>query len=477
MFKIKPSIQKKVKYGYYICLVLIIFVSLMSYLNLKRIERKVAFSFVISELFDTTLEMRRFEKNCFLYGDKKDYIQAIKFTEKAESLLQNNRDAIKKLSINTDIYALENEIKKYKSLMERHLQVDKKLKFYEANTLKKEIRSVGKNIVTATETISTVEKHYIQMLINSSKKVLILSIIMLVVVGWLIVQYLSRMVVRPLKHMENCMQSIAKGEFDAYSTLCGDLPDSEIVSLNKAFNRMLRELEARRMKSIVQSEKLLSLGTMVSGIAHQLNNPLSNVSTSCQILQEEIEQSDIKYKRNLLRQIEEQVDRAKRMVHSLLEFSKKKEFKTEQIPLSALIEDTIRLIKGDIPSKVEMSVNVPDTICVTVDKHRIEQSLLNIIKNAIDAIPEEGNISISADEDIVHKIVEIRIQDTGTGIEQDDLKKIFEPFFTTKDDEKGSGLGLFVAREIIEEHGGRIEVESVPAQGTTFSIKLPLKES
>lgn len=477
MFKIKPSIQKKVKYGYYICLVLIIFVSLMSYLNLKRIERKVAFSFVISELFDTTLEMRRFEKNCFLYGDKKDYIQAIKFTEKAESLLQNNRDAIKKLSINTDIYALENEIKKYKSLMERHFQVDKKLKFYEANTLKKEIRIVGKNIVTATETISTVEKHYIQMLINSSKKVLILSIIMLVVVGWLIVQYLSRMVVRPLKHMENCMQSIAEGEFDAYSTLCGDLPDSEIVSLNKAFNRMLKELEARRIKSIVQSEKLLTLGTMVSGIAHQLNNPLSNVSTSCQILQEEIEQSDIKYKRNLLRQIEEQVDRAKRMVHSLLEFSKKKEFKTEQIPLSALIEDTIRLIKGDIPSKVEMSVKVPDTICVTVDKQRIEQALLNIIKNAIDAIPEEGNISISADEDIVHKIAEIRIQDTGTGIEQDDLKKIFEPFFTTKDDEKGSGLGLFVAREIIEEHGGRIEVESVPAQGTTFSIKLPLKES
>lgn len=474
MFRLQPSIQNKVRAGYYICLALIVVVSILNYLDLKRIDKKIAFSLIISDLFDTTLEMRRFEKNYFLYRDKEDYSENLRFTEKAEDIIRQNKEAIKELSIKADVYAMETDIREYKLLMQRYFKLDKTLNPIEAYDLEGRVRVKGKKLVTAAEAISAAERKYIQALIVSSRRFLIASVIFLIVVGLITGQYLSRMVVRPLKQVENSMQRIAEGKFD---TLSIESPDREIVSLSNAFSKMIKELELRQMKVIIQSEKLISLGTMVSGITHQLNNPLSNISTSCQILHEEIEEADIKYKKELLEQIEGQVERAKTMVHSLLEFARKKEFKAKPLPLKDLIADTVRLLQGDIPTNVEIGTDIPEDVWIIADKQRIQQALLNIVKNSIDAIPDEGQVFISATENNETKIVEIKIQDTGTGIEPEHIATIFEPFFTTKGEEKGSGLGLFVAREIIEEHSGVIEVSSAPNRGTTFSIKLPLKET
>jgi len=472
-FRFQSSIHNKVSYGYYICLALIVVVALSNYLNLRRIDRKIAFSFIASELFDTALEVRRFEKNYILYRDKDDYYENLRFTEKAEAIIQRNKEAIKKLSIKADVYALEADIREYKSLMQKYFQLDKVFEPIEAYRLEGEIRTKGKKLVNDTEAILTTERKYIQSLIASSKRILIGSVVFLIIVGCLIGQYLSRMVVRPLKQLEDSMQKIAEGRFDAFSI---DSSDKEIISLGNAFSRMIKEIELRQIRFIAQSEKLASLGTMVSGVAHQLNNPLSNISTSCQILHEEIEEADITYKKELLQQIEGQVERAKAMVHSLLEFSKKKEFKDEPLPLKALVEDTIGLIRGDIPTKVDVVVDIPEDMWITADKQRIQQAILNIIRNGIDAIPGEGVIYISAREDIETKSIEIKIQDTGLGIEPENIERIFEPFFTTKADGRGSGLGLFVTREIIKEHEGSIEVESTVGEGTTFTIKLPIKE-
>lgn len=475
----RASLRNKVRYGYSICLILIVAVSLLNYLNLKRIGKKIEFSFAISELFDTTLEMRRFEKNYFLYVEEEDYRQNLKFTEKAEGIILRNMAAINELSIKSNIFTLEKQIKQYKVLMKDYFEMDERSVSINKNTLGNEIRELGKRIVIATEAIADVERNYIRSLVSGSMRALLVSIFVLIVVCWLIIHYLSRVVVRPLKQLENSMQSIAEGNFDACSVLTNQHADREIISLGGACSRMIKEIEVRQMKFIAQSEKLVSLGTMISGVAHQLNNPLSNISTSSQILNEEMEEADIKYKKELLRQIDEQVERAKTMVHSLLEYSRKKDFRSKELTLSILVDETIRLLQGDIPSNVEVRTRIPDTICITMDKQRMEQAFLNIIKNAIDAIPaeREGRILIAAEENLENKIAEVKIEDTGTGIEPQNLKKIFEPFFTTKDEEKGSGLGLFVAKEIIEEHGGFIEVRSIYGEGTTFFIKLPLKES
>jgi two-component system NtrC family sensor kinase len=361
------------------------------------------------------------------------------------------------------------------------------------------IREKGKEIIIIAEDISKNERKRLQLLLNNIQRVLVFSFLILSAFGIAIGQVLSRMIVRPLKSLEEKMKLITEGRLETVSI---DSKDREIVSLTTAFNKMLKELELRR-KHLVQREKLASLGTLLSGVAHELNNPLSNISSSCQILSEEIADNDMEYKKELLSQIDEQTDRAKNIVRSLLEFSRDKEFKKEKLVLRSLFEETLFLIKGEIPTKVETVLDIPGDIVVPADKQRLEQAFLNLIKNAIQSVEGEGTISIKAwkqlfkpsqgqgsepcnypryrgkctgkcpfDEDTV----DIEITDTGEGIPPEVLTKIFDPFFTTKDVGKGSGLGLFIVQEILEEHGGCIGVDSEVGKGTTFLIRLPVKE-
>ncbi|MEW6408684.1 MAG: HAMP domain-containing sensor histidine kinase [Nitrospirota bacterium] len=473
LFKYKPSLSKKVGYAYYICLYLIVGVAVLNYFDLKSVENTIILSDVISEFSDTTLEIRRFEKNYFLYRQKDDYLENLRFLKKAEDIIKKKREAFEGLVSVNRISNLEATLQEYKNLIVKYASLDITGNSIEALKLERTIREKGREIILFAENLSAIARNNTQAFVLSSQWTLIISIVFLCIIGCLVGQLLSRMVMKPLKMLEESMKQVANGRFNSISITT---TDSEIISLNRAFNRTLKELELRQMKFSVQSGKLASLGTMTSGIAHQLNNPLSNISTSCQILLEELEDQDIRYKKELLQQIEEQVERAKTMVHSLLEFSRKKEFKRDTLLLSDLIENILRLIRGDIPTKVEIKVDIPKDICLIADRQMIEGAFLNIIKNGIEAIPDEGMVSISANKDIETKTIDIRIRDTGLGIEPECLEKIFDPFYTTKSDEKGTGLGLFVAREIIKEHEGLIEIDSTIDQGTTFTIKLPLKE-
>ncbi|MFH1021217.1 MAG: ATP-binding protein [Pseudomonadota bacterium] len=231
-----------------------------------------------------------------------------------------------------------------------------------------------------------------------------------------------------------------------------------------------------RQHQLVQSEKLAALGTLLSGVAHELNNPLSNISTSAQILGEEIEEDNVEFKKNLIGQIEVQSDKARDIVRTLLEFSRIKEVRKEKLPLKLLVEETILLIRGHAPSEVVIAVDIPENLHVIADKQRMQQVLLNLIKNAIDAVKADGHIWVSARGiGMITGLaeVEILIEDDGPGIDAEHVNRIFDPFFTTKDVGKGSGLGLFIVHDIIEWHGGTITVDSRPGLGTTFIIWLP----
>ena len=244
-----------------------------------------------------------------------------------------------------------------------------------------------------------------------------------------------------------------------------------------------------RQKSLMRSERLASLGTMLFGVAHELNNPLSNISTSCQILTEEIEQSDIGTQKKYLNQIDQQTERARNIVRSLLDFSREKEFRKKRVLLEPLMRQTVSFVRGKIPAKSVVKLTIPEELSVYVDAQRLQQVFINLIRNALDVIKENGEIHISActlelpksPEGISfasgcqakNALVEIRVSDNGPGIAPDNLPHIFDPFFTTKDVGYGMGLGLFVVYEIIEEHDGCISVQSTPDKGTTFCIRLP----
>jgi signal transduction histidine kinase len=496
MFKYHPSIRQKITFGYYGILAIIIGLSILTFMELMFMEKKIMFGEVISEFFDTTLEIRRFEKNYFLYEKENDYRENIKYVAKAQELVEGNITGFEAIASERQVAVLRDDLKKYRELMEQYSILHQRLSGDIRKTiLEGKIRKTGKNIITVAEDISKTERKDLQMMLNNSRNIIILSIITLSLLGIVIGQVLSRMVVKPLKMLENSLEIIADGRFER---ILINSKDREIVSLTNAFNKMLKELELRQ-RHLIQSEKLASLGTLLSGVAHELNNPLSNISTSAEILREEVEEADTKYKKELLSQIENQTDRARNIVRSLLEFSRDKDFKKETLPLKRLFEETIGFVKGQVPTKIGINLDMPEDIVIYADKQRIQQAFLNLMKNAIESIAYEGAISVSAkkqkaidkieDETGIYNYlkyrgkctleqdtVDIEIKDTGAGIAHELLSKIFDPFFTTKDVGKGSGLGLFIVHEIIEEHDGCIAVDSEVGKGTTFLIRLPMKE-
>ncbi len=513
MFNYQPSIRQKITLGYYSIVALMIGLTIFTYLELRFVERKIIVGEAISEFFDATLEIRRFEKNFFLYEQRSDYEANVQYVVRAQDLIDHNIRGFRAFASSQQLSSLQVGLKTYRELMEEYALAGGRGSARKA-MLAGSIRTTGKDIITVAEEIAKTERKSLQLMLNTSQLVLVISILILSVAVIVIGQVLSRMVVKPLKALEESMGIIAEGKFERIAI---GSKDREIASLTRAFNKMLKELELHE-RHLIQSEKLASLGTLLSGVAHELNNPLSNISTSNQILAEELKEGqgsegkgqrkatsgpfmDPGFAQELVNQINDQTDRARNIVRSLLDFSRDREFKKESFSLKKTFEETIQFIKGQVPTRVAITLAVPDDIVIFADKQRIQQAFLNLIKNAVEAITsDEGSVTIKAEkrralddsEDgkigiynylkyggkctLDQDTVDIEIRDTGSGIPIDIVSKIFDPFFTTKDVGKGSGLGLFVVHEIIEEHDGCIAVDSEPGKGTTFLIRLPMKK-
>lgn len=494
MFMLPSSIRQKIILGYYAIVAFLVCSAAFTFIELRHFEKKVIFGEVISDFFDTTLEIRRFEKNYFLYRKTSDYEENLRYLTRSQEILESNLEGFSTIIPSPVTATLANSLARYRELMERYGDTTRLRENAQRTDLESRIRETGKFIVTTAEDMAKTERKNLQAMLNNSRHILSISIAVFAVLVVVFGQILSRMVVKPLKSLEESVRVIADGRFEKISM---ESKDREIVSLTNAFNAMLRELEWRQ-RHLLQAEKLASLGTLLSGVAHELNNPLSNISSSCQILMEESGDADPEYRGELLAQIDDQTDRARNIVRSLLEFSREKDFKKETLPLKKVFEETIRFVKGQIPTRVSVTYDVADDVVIFADKQRIQQAFLNLLKNAIEAVGEEGEITIrSKKHKAIHKAeetaeiynylkyrgkctlecdtVDIEIRDSGPGIPQEILPRIFDPFFTTKDVGKGSGLGLFIVHEIIEENDGCVAVNSEEGKGTTFFISLPIK--
>jgi PAS domain S-box-containing protein len=242
--------------------------------------------------------------------------------------------------------------------------------------------------------------------------------------------------------------------------------------------RKVEEALKKRSEQLIQARKLASLGILTSGVAHELNNPLNNISTSIQIVLEELEEDNIEFKRNKLLEAEKQVERARDIVKALLEFSRYKSLSFKRVQFINLVEKAISFIKREFPPEIRIHMNVPEDIEVNLDPQRIIQVLINLILNGVQAMTGGGVLTIKAWEGMEDdaKMLYFQVQDTGYGISKQDIDKIFDPFFTTKDVGRGSGLGLSISHSIIEQHKGRIDIESIPGEKTKFTVILPSKE-
>ena len=299
---------------------------------------------------------------------------------------------------------------------------------------------------------------------------------------------LSRNVVGPLRELSKATERVGQCDLDLRVPVQGE---GEVGELGQAFNRMIQDLKRSRdevedrsrqtreacesmqaaQKKLMQSEKLAAVGTLVAGIAHEINNPTGIISSRVDcMLWEGTPEGQLK---DDLMVINRQAARIAEITRSLLTFARQAPAEMGPVDVNAIVEDTIFLVmKQFLKENIQIEKHLsPKSPRVNANMNQLQQVLLDLLNNARDAMPLGGTIIIATAQS--GDRVEITLADTGEGIPEEILGNIFDPFFTTKEVGKGTGLGLSVSYGIIQDFGGNIEVESRAGEGTRFNITLP----
>lgn len=248
-----------------------------------------------------------------------------------------------------------------------------------------------------------------------------------------------------------------------------------ILRSREKLEEHIAEKEAQFDRRMAEAEKMVAIGKIAAGVAHQLNTPLGSILLTAEMLEEELNgNAELKGE---IKKIVRNINYCKGVVRNLLLYAKptKQEFKEESVCF--IIRRTAALFDHEMKKRgirMEMAVDCKEC-AVFCNGNLIEQLIFNLLQNAIDAQPNGGSVHIQT---LIpgDGSLQINVVDAGMGIPQDVMPHIFEPFYTTKSSEKGTGLGLAIAKRIAVDHGGNIEVESRPGKGTTFRILLPARQ-
>jgi two-component system, NtrC family, sensor kinase len=465
------NIRKKIIVGLTIMMVVMGSIGAFSFRYLLEIERKQRFGEIADDLREIILEVRRYEKNYLLYASAEDLEENRRYTQQATDMVGQVIPEVADFQGAPMLNRLHQEILKYRDLMADIASRERKDGQITRQASEEKLRENGKALVEISQQLVVFERDRILKIVKTLKAQLLSTLLIFLSLGALFIPFVARRILRPLRVIEKTTLRIAQGDFRPVPVL--DTRD-ETERVVQAFNRMVSELE-KRQDQLVQAKKLASLGTLTSGIAHQLNNPLNNISTSCQILLEELIQADPELQRKMLTNIEQEVHRARDIVRGLLEFSRVKEFCMVPTPLAQVVNRSVTLMSSQIPPGIQIVKDIPEDLSLNLDAQRMQQVILNLIENAVHAIKNPpGEIRIGARVAPTQDMVLVTVEDTGRGIPEKVMGRVFDPFFTTKEVGMGTGLGLSIVYGIIQKHEGSITVESKEGEGTRFIIRLPL---
>ncbi len=246
----------------------------------------------------------------------------------------------------------------------------------------------------------------------------------------------------------------------------------EIAAVIEIWRDITKDINLQRL--MMHQEKLASIGRLAAGVAHEINNPMTTILTSALLIQEELDPEDPNFEE--LQIIADETKRCSRIVKSLLDFARHSKPSIGEHNINDIVMECITLTSkqakfNDVTLEKNLCEDLP---LIQVDKDQIEQALINLAQNAIEATNPEDKVSFTTQHGSKEGTIEIVVSDTGKGIPKEDLRKIFEPFYTTK--ESGTGLGMSITLGHIHQHGGIINVESKPNLGTTFTVRLPIKK-
>jgi len=523
------SLKRKIALSFFASALIIAILVAFEYLNFLEIRKEIRYLEVTDTIRSKSLQLRRHEKNFFLYGYPTGYeeIEAIeRYLNELDDIVRTNlesgrfdnlgrlgalvSDYRKQFSrvektlwslTNTlnDTPAVSQEFRKFLPLIELtfperpadaagfmmktlSLPPDHKLirGLMGLSADISALRKTGENLIRLSKELDRMARQRAERVIRISQVAIIIFFPLFFVTGIGMLFFSSRNIVRRLRLLIDVVEKTGKGDFSRIKVPPGQWGNDEVGILIKKMNEMEEQLADReeelqhKNSELLQSKKLAAIGTLASGVAHELNNPLSNIYLSAQVLARETKKEYPDIVAETVRDILSQTIRVKGIVSDLLEFARGREPQFKKASLKRLVTNAYELLgRARDVGGIEFTIDSEDEeILIYVDVEMMERVFINLFNNAIDAIAGEGAISVRMrtrdDGD-----VEVVVADTGRGIEPAMLEKIFDPFFTTKN--KGAGLGLAIVFNIIKKHGGAINVSSEPGRGTTFSIMLPMR--
>jgi two-component system NtrC family sensor kinase len=464
------TLRLRIASVFILCAVFITVITAGSMVMLSRFQARMRFLEAADDLAFEMQEARRYEKNFFLYGTTLS--DALDHAYRADRLLEANLQDVRQVIGPTATATWLDHLRRYEGLLERLAEAQSAPGFDDAQkrTAETELRRFGGAILDDASAMIAKEQQAMNGMIRTAMVAAGTFLGFMVLLMIFLADHLARQVLRPIGRFVRYVERIAQGDFSPIQP--ARRYRDEFSTLAVAINRMLDEIKVRQ-EQLVQSRKMAAVGALTSGIAHELNNPLNNISLTAETLLDD-DTTDPARRRTLLEDIFTQVQRASATVRNLLDFTRQDHPVFTTVSIVDVVSATLKLIGNELAlagvrSRVRIAPELPP---VSGNPRNLQQVFLNLFLNAIQAMPQGGELVVEGDR--ADGFVRVAVQDSGVGISAENLDKIFEPFFTTKEAGEGTGLGLSVSYGIVANHGGRLEVSSRPGEGATFSVLLPI---
>lgn len=512
------SLQKKIILSFLVSAFIIALLSAFLYINFVEIKKETIFLELTDTIRSKSLQLRRHEKNFFLYAPAKagdeskaiyqylneldEILVSMKSTkiDRTASLnnllqeyhrqfgnlerlvgtvsieserLKKSSAAYSKISRLIESNFLDKPLEDVKYLQEVYsLQSDHELisSLKELDIEINALRKTGENILTSSKELDRTAREKVDDFINISRIAILIFFPLFLVVGFGTILFIVSNVVRRLHSLADLADKIGHGNFSYVPEDVESWGKDEVGVLMRKFIYMEEQL-ALRENELLRTKKLAAIGTLASGVAHELNNPLNNIYLSAQVLLKEAGENCSSFVKETLDDIVGQSIRVKGIVGDLLEYARGRELRLRPVELNELIRNAYKLVKITVNrDRVNLVLNSnDDRIYMQADQEQLERVFINLFTNAIEAMDGEGDIIVALSKE--QDRIKVWVSDTGKGMSPEEMEKVFEPFFTTKD--KGTGLGLAIVFNIIKKHKGEILVDSEKDKGTTFYMAFP----
>jgi two-component system NtrC family sensor kinase len=442
----------------------------LAYLMLSiSIDKKVKFMETVNQYTFEIQQARRFEKNFFLY--RTNLPDALENVQTAREVLKQKADSITAVVGQGQLNMMISHLDQYEKLL-NYLRAEQNQgagNFPKAAEIETELRHHGAEMIFLARNLVDQERKQVEEITRLSRQLPLGFLIIFLGVMVYLTNFLAKQIVQPLNRFVDYTLRIAKGDFTPITA--AKRYKDEFSRLAMAINWMMDQLQ-KNQEQYIQSRKMAAIGTLTSGIAHELNNPLNNICITAESMIDDLDDLSDQEKRKRLKDIYTQAERASGTVRNLLDFTRMGQPTFVPVSTNELLTSTLKLARNEMELNNIQLIYSPETADPKIqgDFSQLQQVFLNLAINAIQAMPHGGVLEIQVKTDDSN-FTRIDVTDNGVGIPQSVIGQIFDPFFTTK--EKGTGLGLSTTYSIIKKHGGKILVKSQINQGTTFSVYIP----